>query len=237
MNQNNIQEYIDICINEACVAENRENDIKTDYRIIGNQFLFAIQSKYMKVSNIIEDRLLLNFEKNFHLKFNLVFPDSFYEHLDCFMASQFDLFGYGRCSVDPNYTIDKWVVFGHAYTIRCRTGIRYQDELGIPHLEKLKANGYDNEVDTDFDKFVSAYQSAYGMTPIEWYINIYTKNLQKAAAVLNNRKQYNLNEVEHDCGYWSVCDECGHACPCSPSAKVNKGFDNELWNRMKHSID
>lgn len=44
------------------------------------------------------------------------------------------------------------------------------------------------------------------------------------------------DEMEHGCGYWSVC--CEHACPCSPSAAVSQGFSEEVWeNLAKESED
>jgi hypothetical protein len=35
---------------------------------------------------------------------------------------------------------------------------------------------------------------------------------------------------QHDCGYWSVCDD--HACGCAISNNVD-GFDNEVYQKWK----
>lgn len=45
-----------------------------------------------------------------------------------------------------------------------------------------------------------------------------------------HREQYNKDMREHDCGYWSVCDD--RACPCAIEDNVN-GFDNEVYSRWK----
>lgn len=45
-----------------------------------------------------------------------------------------------------------------------------------------------------------------------------------------HREQYNKDIREHDCGYWSVCDD--RACPCAIDDNV-KGFDNEVYSRWK----
>lgn len=45
-----------------------------------------------------------------------------------------------------------------------------------------------------------------------------------------NKKSYERNLREHDCGYWGVCDD--KACPCSIDKNVD-GFDNEVYQKMK----
>lgn len=45
-----------------------------------------------------------------------------------------------------------------------------------------------------------------------------------------HREQYNKDMREHDCGYWSVCDD--RACPCAIDDNVN-GFDNEVYSKWK----
>jgi hypothetical protein len=50
----------------------------------------------------------------------------------------------------------------------------------------------------------------------------------------HNKKQYDKDESNHDCGYWSVCDD--HACGCSPTAKVSQGFNNEVYEDMRKDI-
>lgn len=45
-----------------------------------------------------------------------------------------------------------------------------------------------------------------------------------------HREQYNKDLRQHNCGYWSVCDD--RACPCAIEENVN-GFDNEVYSRWK----
>ena len=45
-----------------------------------------------------------------------------------------------------------------------------------------------------------------------------------------NRKQYNKDIEQHDCGYWSVCED--HGCACSIDKNVD-GFNNEVYQEMK----
>lgn len=49
----------------------------------------------------------------------------------------------------------------------------------------------------------------------------------------SNRRQYERDLEKHDCGYWSVCDDC--ACGCAISDKVN-GFDNGVYQSMKDDL-
>lgn len=44
------------------------------------------------------------------------------------------------------------------------------------------------------------------------------------------RETFEADEVEHGCGYWSVCLE--HECFCSTDAPVSRGFNIEVWDRM-----
>ena len=46
-----------------------------------------------------------------------------------------------------------------------------------------------------------------------------------------HREQYNKDLREHDCGYWTVCDD--RACPCAIDDNVS-GFDNEAYSRWIH---
>jgi hypothetical protein len=45
-----------------------------------------------------------------------------------------------------------------------------------------------------------------------------------------NRKQYDKDMEQHDCDYWSVCDD--PACGCAISNNVD-GFDNEVYQKWK----
>ena len=49
-----------------------------------------------------------------------------------------------------------------------------------------------------------------------------------------HREQYNKDLMQHDCGYWSVCDD--RACPCSIDDNVD-GFDNEVYSRWKNNSE
>lgn len=42
----------------------------------------------------------------------------------------------------------------------------------------------------------------------------------------SNRMAYDRDMKNHDCGYWSVCDD--HGCPCAIDQNVN-GFDNKVY--------
>lgn len=46
-----------------------------------------------------------------------------------------------------------------------------------------------------------------------------------------NRERYNKDIRQHDCGYWSVCNDRG--CKCAIEKHVN-GFDNAVYEKMKH---
>lgn len=46
-----------------------------------------------------------------------------------------------------------------------------------------------------------------------------------------HRERYNKDLREHDCGYWTVCDD--RACPCVIDDNVN-GFDDEVYSRWIH---
>jgi hypothetical protein len=49
-----------------------------------------------------------------------------------------------------------------------------------------------------------------------------------------DRAAFERNELVNGCGYWGVCDD--HACPCSPTAKVSRGFDPGTYARMRENI-
>jgi len=39
--------------------------------------------------------------------------------------------------------------------------------------------------------------------------------------------------LQFNCGYWFVCDD--HACGCSPSSAVGKGFSTETYASMQEN--
>ena len=56
---------------ESAKAENRPNDVRYQYIIIGNDLLFVIKSQYQMVRRRIEDRLLRNLKRNVGLRCEL----------------------------------------------------------------------------------------------------------------------------------------------------------------------
>jgi len=169
MDTQNLEKYINKCIADACTSTSKKNDVRYQYRIIGNHLLFAIKSRYQDVKIRVEFRLLNNLQKNFGLDFNLVYPDPLHESSDCFEVAKFDLYPDG---IDPNHSIDVWTVFGKKYTIRAFAGIRPYEEEALVHLNKLGEHGYDYMADdtiSAWEKFKAAYEAAYGMTPMQGY--------------------------------------------------------------------
>lgn len=165
MKERRLTEYIDMVISDACAVEKRPNDVKYQFRIIGNHLLFALSSKYRRVRMRVEYRLLKNTYKNFQYHFHLVLPDPIQENDACAEAAAFDLYPLDE-GVDPNFCVDRWDVFGKKYTIRAFTAV-YPLEGGEPHLTKLKEQGYDYLVDNDWEKFQAAFFAVYGVTPLQ----------------------------------------------------------------------
>lgn len=162
-----------ICV--GCKRENRPNDVQYEYYIIGNNILFAIKSKYMRVRKYIEGRMLNDLKKK-GITFHLVYPDPMHENFVCWKASKFDLYETNN-GVDPNHSFDIWRPFNgkYEYTIRCYHGIRPIEEDPRVHLNRLKEFGFDYEVDKEWDKFEQAYKDAYGISPLEYVTEEYVK--------------------------------------------------------------
>lgn len=59
----------------------------------------------------------------------------------------------------------------------------------------------------------------------------------EAIALDTKRKRYENNLISHGCGYWSVCDEAGYACPCASDSKVMQGYDEQAWDSLKKSLE
>ncbi len=165
INEERLQEYIEKVISDACSSEKRPNDVKYQYRLIGNNLLFAIRSNYRKVRVRAEYRLLKNLPKNFGLSFHLVSPDPAHENDACRYAAKFDLFPLSQ-GVDPNHSVDNWEVFGRQYTIRAYPSV-YPLERGLSHLQRLKACGFDYETDWDWETFLRAFIAAYDRGPLQ----------------------------------------------------------------------
>ena len=84
---------------ESAKAENRPNDVRYQYIIIGNDLLFVIKSQYQKVRRRIEYRLLRNLKRNFGLRFNLI--DG------VFSNSKYGIYE----GIDPNRSFMEWDFF------------------------------------------------------------------------------------------------------------------------------
>ncbi len=154
---------------ESAKAENRPNDVRYQYIIIGNDILFVIKSQYQKVRRRIEYRLLRNLERNFGLRFNLI--DG------AFSNSKYGIYE----GIDPNRSFMEWDCLKQKVTIFYCNGIRSNKELGFHHLEVLKKNGFDYSCDKDWNLFETAYEKAYGELPI--------------MTVLKRRKEYERRDM------------------------------------------
>ncbi len=53
----------------------------------------------------------------------------------------------------------------------------------------------------------------------------------KDCPMSNNEKRYWANIARERCGYWDVCED--HACRCSPSAAVSRGFNEQVYESMR----
>lgn len=174
-----INQMIETAIAKGCAREKRDNDVKYDYQIIGHNMIFAIKSKYARVRRYVEGYLLHNLPK-LRIALHLVCPDPLHENMACFRKAHFDLYPISD-GIDPNHSYTLWKPFNdkHAYTIRCYAGIRKESELGAPHLNKLKENGYnyvaDDHVENNWELFEAAYKAAYGCTPLEAVTAFYSQ--------------------------------------------------------------
>lgn len=192
----NVIAYIDKVIEDSCKAEDRPNDVKYEYMVIAEDktFLFAINSKYLKVMRRVVYRLKNNFQKNFGLTFNLIYPYSanwreFYD------GNTYDLYSIDQ-GIDANHSCLDITVFGRKYTLRNIYGVRPDASenpdgiwnLGIPHLNRLKEFGFDYMAKYDPDEvwgiYLQAYIKAYGEPPLKMAIiqEKYYKQLKAEAA-------------------------------------------------------
>jgi len=58
------------------------------------------------------------------------------------------------------------------------------------------------------------------------------KRLKEINKELRREMKHNQDALYHGCGYYSVCWEAGHSCPCASDAPVMQGYSKELWERM-----
>lgn len=218
--------YINKCIEDACKAEKRENDVKFQYMIIGKELIFGIKSKYMRVRRRIEYRLLRNLKKNFGYTLNLVYPFSIQE--TGLLDSMFEIFETDY--IPFSHAICKWTLFDKEYYVIYCLGNRPNDELGIQHIKKLEENGF-NYPNGNWEEFSDAFFKAYNMTPFDSFIKVVYPEALRFERI---KKQYEKDLLDHGCGYWSVCFEHGSSCPCSPTSKVMQGFDIKTWESLKN---
>lgn len=163
VNEFSLLYYIDKVIAESAKAENRPNDVRYQYIIIGNDLLFVIKSQYQKVRRRIEYRLLRNLKRNFGLRFNLI--DG------VFSNSKYGIYE----GIDPNRSFMEWDFFKQKVTIFYCNGIRPNEELGLNHLEVLKKNGFDYSRDKNWSMFEKAYEKAYGELPVTGFLKMQKK--------------------------------------------------------------
>lgn len=163
-----LETCIDRCIRTACRVEKRDNDVQYTYRIIKSNLLFAISSKHQRVRIHIERNLLKKIPQQFGLTFNLVLPDPIHEYGDCWKTATFDVI---RGTVDPNFSVDQWKIFGKTYIIRYKKGLKTAstgEQNAMKHLTLLREHGFDYlNVDNSWDTFINAYKEAYGCLPID----------------------------------------------------------------------
>jgi len=244
----NVESYINKVIEDACRSEDRHNDVEFDYQVLPDRvLLFSIRTKYLRVQRRVLYRLHKNFEKNFGLRFNLIYPDP----CRCGIAgireeATYDILPISQ-GLDPNYSCLRITVFGKHYILRSLYGIRPDGELGMPHLNKLMEHGFDFEAkyppEEEWDIFVKAYIDAYGDPPMKGALDQekYYQDLkaQKAAKrlELTHKRQYEKDLEKYGCGYWSVCWEHGASCPCSPTAPSQQGFKEDVWQSCLKELD
>lgn len=166
-----IKKYIDLCIEQSCEAEGRENDVRYWYKIINDELLFFIRTKYNRVKRRIIHRMLRNLPKNFGLTFTLVYPYAVKEGMEYLEKRVYDIMSIDT-GIDPNYAIDLWKIDGQGWVIRSAYGNHPDDgELNaMKHLNALKEHGYDYmkiEDRKDWKKFYDAFFAVYGMTPFD----------------------------------------------------------------------
>ena len=236
---NNVRQYIEKVIQEACDSEKRPNDVKFEYQVLPDKtLLFSIKTQYLRVQRRVIYRLHKNLKKNFGLTFNQLYPDPIRMDSEIREEAVYDLYPVSQ-GVDPNHSCLPITVFGKRYTIRSLYGIRPDEELGMPHLTKLKEHGFDFEANYPPEKvweiFIKAYIDAYGDPPMKealvqkkYYQDLHAQREQEEI----HRRQYEKDLYDHNCGYWSVCWEHGASCPCSPNAPVNQGFSEETWQSL-----
>ena len=231
---NNVRQYIERVIQEACDSEKRPNDVKFEYQLLPDKtLLFSIKTQYLRVQRRVIYRLHKNLKKNFGLTFNQLYPDPIRMDSEIREEAVYDLYPVSQ-GVDPNHSCLPITVFGKRYTIRSLYGIRPDEELGMPHLTKLKEHGFDFEANYPPEKvweiFVKAYIDAYGDPPMKEAL--IQKDYYQFINV--NKKRYEEDEKLHGCGYWSVCSD--HACPCSNNVNTSTGFSKEIWDRMEKDL-
>ncbi|MNY85844.1 hypothetical protein D3C78_20440 [compost metagenome] len=174
--RNKIDSYIKKVITDACVSENKPNDVTYQFGILEGTVIFVINTRYIRVKRKIQYRLQNGIPKNFDLKFN--------EGFDIVIGA-FDL----------NFAIARWDVFEHFATISAfwphnhlRPLYTNFDTSGewVPakHIEELaKVNGvmskeefhenwtgYEDGI-RGWNKYLEDYKKVYGYDMPKIYIS------------------------------------------------------------------
>lgn len=112
--------------------------------------------------------------------------------------------------------------------------------------EKVFKNYNFEEVDDILDKLRFEKQSIQSELH-SYYCAAHPKQMPKEVRdkLLNRRSEirneimYITNCFKNDrCGYWDVCAGHGYECPCSSTAEVSLGFNNEVYENLKnHMLD
>lgn len=53
---------------------------------------------------------------------------------------------------------------------------------------------------------------------------------------MTREEQYVRNLESKGCGYYSVCSEAGHSCPCSSSSEVMQGYSLKVWQSLEKDM-
>ena len=115
-NLQGLKEYISKVCKDACISEQRPIHVDYQYAIVEDKLIFAVRTKYQRVTRRINYRLDNNIGKNFGLVFCNV--EDIYSKID-FVS---------EC-IDPNFSFASWVLFGKWGTLRCG-----EDSILNPHL-------------------------------------------------------------------------------------------------------
>ena len=164
-----LKNYIEKVIADSCKTENRVDDVDYQYCIIQNTIVFCIKTKYQRLSRRIIYRLSKNTERNFGLKFSLVYPDIL-EFSNGFGIDVTE----SECYFDINHTFTRWNVFGNnAYLSTYPANPNYAEllnpnydikgqEMMSSHVEEILKIYPDYYGKMTWDEYVDIYKEMYG---------------------------------------------------------------------------